>query len=171
MDIPREFYTLLRSRTPSGESILPVATRRPYGDPGGPFYYRLVRAEASVVAKDHLVYELSPERLQRLMELFVDVPFSVSELPGYDSNVSANPFKVFAELPVQSRYRFLLDDARFFIEGFIKGPVCRGQVALNSSRIASGSSSSTPRRRSSGTRGTSISSPTTWRCLPSWATP
>ena len=25
----------------------------------------------------------------------------------------------------------MLDDARFFIEGFIKGPVCRGQVALN----------------------------------------
>jgi len=34
-------------------------------------------------------------------------------------------------LPISSRYRFLLDDARFFIEGFIKGPVCRGQVALN----------------------------------------
>jgi hypothetical protein len=25
----------------------------------------------------------------------------------------------------------LLDDSRFFIEGFIKGPVCRGQIALN----------------------------------------
>jgi len=25
----------------------------------------------------------------------------------------------------------MLDDARFFIEGFIKGPVCRGQIALN----------------------------------------
>lgn len=128
---PREFYTLLRSRTPPGQSVLPVATRRPYGDPGAPFYYRLQRAEASVVAKDHLVYELSPERLRRYRELFVEAPFDVDKLPGYDSEFAANPFKVFAELPVQSRYRFLLDDARFFIEGFIKGPVCRGQIALN----------------------------------------
>ena len=128
---PREFYLLLRSQTPPGKSVLPVATRRPYGDPGGPFYYRLQRAEASMVAKDHLVYELSPERLERLDELFVKPSFSVDKLPGYDPTLAANPFKVFAELPLQSRYRFLLDDARFFIEGFIKGPVCRGQIALN----------------------------------------
>jgi hypothetical protein len=38
---------------------------------------------------------------------------------------------VFEPIPPVSRYRFLLDDARYFIEGFIKGPVCRGQVALN----------------------------------------
>ena len=31
----------------------------------------------------------------------------------------------------RKRYRFLLDDARFFMEGFVKGPVCRGQIALN----------------------------------------
>jgi hypothetical protein len=37
----------------------------------------------------------------------------------------------FAALPPGSRYRFLLDDAGFFIAGFMKGPVCRGQVALN----------------------------------------
>lgn len=130
-DDPRRFYTLLRSRTPPGTSVLPVNTRRPYGDPGERFYYRLQRGEASVVGKDHLVYELSPERLARLGELFVETPFSVSKLPGYDSPEAANPFKVFADIPVQSRYRFLLDDARFFIEGFIKGPVCRGQIALN----------------------------------------
>jgi hypothetical protein len=45
--------------------------------------------------------------------------------------MASNPFKTFAELPAESRYRFMLDDARFFVEGFIKGPVCRGQVALN----------------------------------------
>ena len=36
-----------------------------------------------------------------------------------------------AAIPVKSRYKFLLDEARFFIEGFIKGPVCSGQVALS----------------------------------------
>jgi len=42
------------------------------------------------------------------------------------------PFEVFAAIPPESRYKFLLDDARFFINGFIKGPVCRGQSALSS---------------------------------------
>jgi hypothetical protein len=32
---------------------------------------------------------------------------------------------------VDARYRFMLDDAGFTVMGFMKGPVCRGQVALN----------------------------------------
>ncbi|MFQ5643795.1 MAG: fatty acid cis/trans isomerase, partial [Thiogranum sp.] len=46
-------------------------------------------------------------------------------------DVASNPFRAYAAIPPDSRYRFLLDDARFFIEGFVKGPVCRGQIALN----------------------------------------
>ena len=34
-------------------------------------------------------------------------------------------------LPVRSRYRFMLEEAQFTLMGFIKGPVCRGQVALD----------------------------------------
>jgi hypothetical protein len=37
----------------------------------------------------------------------------------------------FAALPARSRYRFMLDDADFVLMNFIKGPVCRGQIALN----------------------------------------
>jgi hypothetical protein len=37
----------------------------------------------------------------------------------------------FRAIPVESRYRFLFDDALYFVMTFIKGPVCRGQVALN----------------------------------------
>ena len=40
-------------------------------------------------------------------------------------------FITFKDLPVGSRYRFMLEEAQFIIQGFIKGPVCRGQVALN----------------------------------------
>jgi len=69
--------------------------------------------------------------MQRYRELFVDADFEVRELPGYSVEIASNPFKAFAAIPPASRYRFLLDDARFFIEGFIKGPVCRGQIALN----------------------------------------
>lgn len=55
----------------------------------------------------------------------------MSQLPSYDPELSANPFVAFVSIPVDSRYRFLLDDAHFIIDGFIKGPVCHGQVALN----------------------------------------
>jgi hypothetical protein len=128
---PRRFFSLVRSRTPPGGPVVPLATRRPYADPEGSFYYRLMAVDGSVVAKDHVTYELSPGRMARLRELFLNPGYPVTELPSYQTSIAANPFRAFAALPVQSRYRFLLDDARFFIEGFIKGPVCRGQAALN----------------------------------------
>lgn len=128
---PRRFLELVRSKTAPGQPIVPIATRRPYGDAERPFFYRLRPVLDSIVAKSHVPYELSEARRQRLKQLFLDPDYPVAELPGYDPTSSANPFKTFAALPISSRYRFLLDDARFFIEGFIKGPVCRGQVALN----------------------------------------
>jgi len=127
----REFYRLVRSSTPPGKPVDVIATSHPYGDPAGPAYYRIVRHQAGIVAKDHMVYELSNRRLQRLHELFIKPNYKVDVLPSYDVEVASNPVKTFASLPIDSRYRFLLDDARFFIEGFIKGPVCRGQAALN----------------------------------------
>jgi hypothetical protein len=127
----REFYRLVRSATPPGEPVQVVATRRPYGDPAGPVHYRIMRHQGSIVAKTHLVYELSGQRLQRYKQLFIEPEYEVASLPSYEPGVASNPVKTFAAIPVKSRYKFLLDDAKFFIEGFIKGPVCRGQVALN----------------------------------------
>ena len=127
----REFYRLVRSTTPPGELVDIIPTRRPYGDPAGPVYYRIVRHQGSIVAKTHLVYELSEQRLQRYKQLFIEPEYEVVRLPSYEPEVASNPIKTFAAIPVKSRYRFLLDDAKFFIEGFIKGPVCRGQIALN----------------------------------------
>jgi hypothetical protein len=127
----REFYRLVRSTTAPGKPVEVIPTRRPYGDPAGPVYYRIVRHQGSIVAKTHMVYELSDKRMQRYTELFVDAHFEVTSLPSYDAVSASNPIKTFASIPVKSRYKFLLDDARFFIEGFIKGPVCRGQTALN----------------------------------------
>ena len=127
----REFYRLVRSTTAPGIAVNVIPTRRPYGDPEGPLYYRIVRHQDSIVAKDHLVYELSDKRLRRYRELFIEPEYEVTSLPSYDPAVASNPIRTFAAIPVKSRYRFLLDDAKFYIEGFIKGPVCRGQVALN----------------------------------------
>lgn len=127
----RTFFKLVRSKTPPGEPTIPVATRRPYNEPQGPVYYRVELLVSSVVAKDHIIYELSQQRMDRYRELFLVPDYEVTEMPSYDPKVASNPFKAFAAIPLQSRYEFLLDEARFFIEGFIKGPVCRGQIALN----------------------------------------
>ncbi len=127
-----EFYRLVRSKTPSGKTIDEIATLRPYDDPGkAAFYYRLLRYTPTIVAKFHIVYEFSDERMQRYQQLFIDPDYSVNALPSYAAEITSNPFKVYAAIPPDSRYRFLLDESRFFIEGFIKGPVCRGQIALN----------------------------------------
>ncbi len=128
----REFYRLVRSTTPPGETVDEIPTLRPYDDPGvSEFYYRLLRYHPSIVAKNHIVYKFSDQRMQRYRELFLAPDYTVDQLPSYETEVASNPFEVFSALPVESRYRFLLDNAHFFIEGFIKGPVCRGQIALN----------------------------------------
>ena len=127
----REFYELIRSTTGPGQPVNEIATVRPYDDPGAVFYYRLKRYQPSIVDKMHNVYEWSEQRLQRYRKLFIEPKYVVKQLPGYEAELAANPFKVYEAIPPISRYQFLLDDARFFIEGFIKGPVCRGQIALN----------------------------------------
>ena len=128
----REFFRLVRSTTPPGQTINEIATTRPFDATGAtPFYYRLRPHRSSIVAKDHVVYQLSPQKMARLRQLFLEPDYIVEELPSHAPAIASNPFIVYAAIPVDSRYRFLLDDARFFIEGFMKGPVCRGQIALN----------------------------------------
>ncbi len=126
------WYRLVRSRTPPGEPVQPIATRLPFQDPGKePFWYRLWHDPETVVAKSHLPWALNPKRMAWLNDLFFDADFDVNQMPGYSMRVASNPFIVFEQLPVRSRYRFMLENARYTIMGFMKGPVCRGQVALN----------------------------------------
>ncbi|WP_439106192.1 fatty acid cis/trans isomerase [Congregibacter sp.] len=126
------WYKLVRSRTAPGQPIDLIATRRPYDDPGSePFYYRLQIRYISRLAKRHMPYALSAKRMARWKELFLETEYEVAELPGYKGKDFANPFINFEQLPVETRYRFMLDEAHFTIMAYIKGPVCRGQVALN----------------------------------------
>jgi hypothetical protein len=129
---PDLYFMLVRSRTPSGEPIDLIASVRPYDDPGVErFYYRLQRYDRTIVDKTHLPYVLNNQRLARLTELFLEPGYVVQALPGYDPKLSSNAFKTFAAIPPRSRYQFMLDDAHFIIAGFIKGPVCRGSIALS----------------------------------------
>lgn len=131
-DAERHGFKLVRSASPPGQPVQPIATRRPFDDPGvaRPFY-RLVWDRETRLAKTHMPYTLSAARLARWRAWFVDTAFEVPTLPGYAPEVAANPFRAFAALPLASRYRFLLDDSGFFVNNFIKGPVCRGQTALD----------------------------------------
>jgi hypothetical protein len=128
----QQYFMLVRSRTPPGEPIDIIATVRPYDDPRvNTFYYRFQRYDRTVVEKTHLPYGFSDKRMARYRELFLGDDYEVNELPSYDAVTSSNPFKTFTAMPSKNRYEFLLDEANFFIAGFIKGPVCRGSIALS----------------------------------------
>ncbi|HEY6086785.1 MAG TPA: fatty acid cis/trans isomerase [Burkholderiaceae bacterium] len=123
---------LIRSAAAPGAPALPVATRRPYDHPGvARVFYRLVPERESVLAKTHMPYLLSPARMAKFRGWFLDADYRVEAMPSYDLERASNPFITFAAIPPESRYRFLLDEAEFFVMNFIKGPVCRGQTALN----------------------------------------
>jgi hypothetical protein len=132
-DLPQgPFFRAVRSRTAPGQPVDEIATVRPYDDPGpAPFWYRLAPIRESIVRKTHIVYELSPAQLSRLQDLFLASAWEPTRLPGYSPEEAANPFLTFGEIPVRSRYAYLLDDAQYFVMTFIRGPVCRGQVAVD----------------------------------------
>ncbi|UTW07941.1 fatty acid cis/trans isomerase [Pseudomonas benzenivorans] len=128
---PGHFFQLVRSRTPRGLPVDPIATRRPNEDPGTRFYYRLTRVQDVIVHKTHITYGLSDRKLARVKQLFLSGDWQVGSLPGYGAQRRANPFETFAAIPPQARYQFMLDDAEYFVRTFIRGPVCRGQIATD----------------------------------------
>lgn len=128
----RRYFKLVRSSTPPGQPVRTIATARPVDDPGVQrVWYRLEPERESIVAKTHMPYLLDAKRMARWQALFLSPAYEVKTLPGYNEDTAANPFATFAALPVGARYRFMLDEAEFTLMGFIKGPVCRGQLALN----------------------------------------
>lgn len=135
-EAPRTYFRLVRSSTPPGEPLARISTARPFDNPNvSNVYYRLWQDPSSVVAKTHMPYSLTQARMDEWQELFFSTnpasSYEVTQLPSYTPDVAANPFVTFAELPINARYRFMLNEAQFTIMNFIKGPVCRGQVALN----------------------------------------
>lgn len=126
------FFTLVRSETPPGQPVKRIATRRPYDDPNvDRVYYRFVPEQATIVDKTHMPFALNSQRINNWKAWFIDTTYDVAQLPGYEPEVAANPMTAFIELPVKSRFKFMLDNAQNTINAFIKGPVCRGQLALN----------------------------------------
>lgn len=126
------YFRLIRSYTPTGSDPIEIATLHPNdGPPTSTFYYRIIPIRETSLDKTHFSYAMDARRLQRLADLFFADNWSVSRMPDYSDEEASNPFVAFQDIPVRARYEFLLDDALYFISNFIKGPVCRGQVALN----------------------------------------
>ncbi|MGE1155160.1 fatty acid cis/trans isomerase [Pseudomonas kitaguniensis] len=128
---PGHFFQWVRSRTPSGQPIDLIATRRPNDDPGTQVYYRLWPVQGVIVHKTHITYPFSAEKMARIKQLFYDGDWQVSALPGYGPGHRANPFETFEAIPAKARYQFMLDNAEYFVRTFIRGPVCRGQIATD----------------------------------------
>jgi hypothetical protein len=76
-------------------------------------------------------YLFDQKKLNYLKKLFIEPDYKVAKLPNYQLKNASNPFITFSDIPTKSRYTFLLEQAQFSIMNFIKGPVCRGQIALN----------------------------------------
>lgn len=133
------YFKLVRSTTPPGETVKIIHSRRPFDSPFAKqkdqptahVYYRLLKNNDTIIAKRHMPYRFDLAKLSYLNELFIEPDYQVKELPNYQLKTAANPFITFKAIPAKSRYRFLLEQAQFSIMNFIKGPVCRGQVALN----------------------------------------
>jgi hypothetical protein len=126
------FFNLVRSATPPTQALKIITTRRPFDDPKvDRVYYRLHKKQATVLSKRHMPYRFDSAKLTRYNSLFFSKEYTIDKLPSYTLKSASNPFITFQHLPLESRYRFLLDEAQFSIMNFIKGPVCRGQIALN----------------------------------------
>ncbi len=126
------FYQLVRSKTPIGKPVDIIATRRPFDDPKiEKFYYRLIKRKETVVAKNHMPYLFDQKRMNWYQNLFLKPKYIVKKLPSYRPDIASNPFESFRDIPTKSKYEFLLKESMYTISGFIKGPVCRGQIALN----------------------------------------
>jgi hypothetical protein len=130
---PNQFFELVRSYTPSPKPIERIVTLRPFDDPKTKkFYYRFRKIHSTIVHKTHMVFKFDDAKLDRFNQLFIEPKWAQEpHLISYDVKLSTNPFLAFSQIPVRSRYQFLLDNSHYVIMTFIRGPVCRGQMALN----------------------------------------
>ena len=124
------FYSLVRAYNKDGSDV--VKTRVPFAEAKQKFYYKFKKIKSTIVHKTHMVYTLNKEKLQRYKDLFIKVKWEENPyMPSYELEVSANALSSFKQIPLESRYNFMLDNVHYYIMTFIRGPVCKGQVALN----------------------------------------
>lgn len=132
-DKGKEFYSLVRSYTPPGYPVEVIPSVRAFdGLDVENFYYRLSKIHSTIVHKTHMTFKFDDSVLARFNELFIKPQWeSEPALVPYNIEISRNPLMAYKQIPAASRYQFLLDNSHYIIMNFIRGPVCRGQIALN----------------------------------------
>lgn len=142
-DMPGEFFRLIRALCDKDGSIChELPTQRPTDDPkSSRFYfehadytilYKFQKVTATIVHKSHIPFNLNVAKMNKWKSMFIDQISNTSKVfPEYGNKVGGNPFLAFKDIPAKTRYQFLLDDSYYFINNFIKGPVCRGSEALS----------------------------------------
>lgn len=131
LDGELRFFELIRSSTPPGKDVIPISTVLPNEDPKQPFFYQIRPIVGNILHKRRMPYPLNQAKRHRINELFFSHKWPMGDLPGYSYAERVNPFATFAAIPVYARYRFMLDDAEYYVRNVIHGPVCRGQIATD----------------------------------------
>jgi len=128
---PKFYFRLTRSLTQSGP-IKEVSTSFPFGKARGDFTYRIRPITNTIMHKHHIPFPLNDQKMDKWNKSFYQSKWSQipNKMPPY-GRAGANPYKTFASIPAKARYEFMLDEAGYHVMTFIKGPVCRGQTALN----------------------------------------
>ncbi|MEC9283204.1 MAG: fatty acid cis/trans isomerase [Bdellovibrionota bacterium] len=128
---PEAFFRLVRSKTKVGE-IEEIASVFPFDDPGKDFYYRMRPVTESLVHKANIPFLFSEKRREKWEKDFFQGKWKEDPkvMPPY-GKLASNPFETFKAVPVKARYEFFLENSAYHVMTFIKGPVCKGQTAVN----------------------------------------
>lgn len=128
----KQYLRLVRSKTNCDDSVQPVLSRQPNDDPGvKDWYYCFYVDPMTTVYKKHIPYQMTSEKLNWIERNFSREAWTATQFPSFKIEISRNPFATFKEIPPAARYRFLIEDSRYHIMTFIKGPVCNGSVAVS----------------------------------------
>jgi hypothetical protein len=129
---PGEFYQLVRSKTAAPHKIDIIATVRPFEMLYGydnRFYYRLQKVQSTIVHKQHFVYHIYPQTMDELKNLFWKPNWNSTEAVAPFNFEKRNPFVAFEHIPANSRYRWMLKNARMLIDMDMRSENCHGNGA------------------------------------------
>ncbi len=128
----QHFFALVRSTTPPGQEVVPIdpnKARRLSSPVEGPFYYRWMVVDQTPCVKQHdNLFDASGDRLERIKKIFYEQDWTVAKLPGYSLAEQDDPLNTFAAIPAKSRYKFLLQNARFHLTQVTASVSCRGTL-------------------------------------------
>jgi hypothetical protein len=79
-----------------------------------------------------MVVKFDEQEFQRINKLFIKPKWlEKPHVMPYEDKTKTNAFIVYAQIPPVSRYKFLLAHNEYIVRTFIRGPICKGNIALS----------------------------------------